>query len=87
MALSYTPFISTNPVVRILPPSQIPRQPYRGLHPTHQAQDSDTLSRPHSRHTTNRSNEESPSNFDGFPTMQAPAATRRPTSGQDGSTE
>jgi len=42
--------------------SQTPRQPYRGLHPTHQAQDSDTLLRSHNRHTTYGSNEESPPN-------------------------
>ena len=58
------------------------RQPYRGLHPMHQAQDSDTLSRSRNGHTTYGSNEESPSNSGGSPSMQAPPATRRPTSGQ-----
>jgi len=42
--------LSKNPAVR-RPSSQTPRQPYRGLHPTHQAQDSDTLSQSHNRHT------------------------------------
>jgi len=59
-----------------------PRQPYRGLHPTHQVQDSDTLSQSHNRHTAYGSNEKSPSNSGGSPAMQAPPATRRPASGQ-----
>jgi len=62
--------------------SQTPRQPYRGLHPTHQEQDSYTQSQSHNRHTTYGSNEESLSNSGGSPTMQAPPATRRPMSGQ-----
>jgi len=86
--LSCTPFIvlcsrySKNPAARRLPSSQTLRQPYRGLHPTRQAQDSDTLSRSHNRHTAYGSNEVSPSNSGGSPAMQAPPATRRPTSGQ-----
>ena len=40
----------------------------------HQAQDSDTLSQSHNRHTTYGSNEESPSNSSGSPAMQAPLA-------------
>jgi len=32
-----------NPVARRSPSSQTPRQPYRGLHPTYQAQDSDNV--------------------------------------------
>jgi len=84
-ALSCTPFIvlcsrfSKNPAARRLPSSQMPRQPYRGLHPTHQAQDRDTLSRSYNRHYG--SNEESPPNSDGSPALQAPPATKRPASG------
>ena len=33
------------------------RHPYRGSHPTHQAQDCDTLSRSHTRHTTDGATE------------------------------
>jgi len=74
--------LSKNLAARGSPSSQMPRQPYRGLHPTHQAQDSDMLSQSHNRHTTYGSNEESPSNSGGSPAMQVPPATRRPTSGQ-----
>jgi len=86
--LSCTPFtllcsrVSKNSETRRSPSSQTPRQPYRGLHPTHQAQDSDTLSQLHNRRTTYGSNEESQSNSGGPPAMQAPPATRRPTSGK-----
>jgi len=87
--LSYTPFTvlysrfsKLNPAARRSPSSQ--RQPYRGSQPTYQVQDSDisTLSRSHNRHTTCGSNEESPSNPDGSPAMQAPPVTRRSTRGQ-----
>jgi len=73
---------SKNPAARRSPSSQTPRQPCRGIHPTHKAQDSDTLSRSHNRRTTDGSKGESPSNSDGSPAMQAPPATRRPMSGQ-----
>ena len=52
----------------------MPRQPYRGLHPTYQAQDSDTQSQSHIRNTTYGSNKESPPNPDGSPAMQARTA-------------
>jgi len=87
--LSCTPFtvlcsrFSKNPAARRSPSSQTPRQPYRGLYPTHEAQDSDTLSQSHNTHTTFGSNEESQPNSGGSPAMQVPPAM----SGKDGSTE
>ena len=91
--LSCTPFtvlcsrFFKNPAARRSPSSQTPRQPYSGLHPTHQAQDSDTLSQSYNRHTTYGNNEESPSNSDG----PQPCRHRRHREGRrvgkDGSTE
>ena len=78
---------SKNPAARSSPSSQTPRQPFRGSHPAHQTQGNDTLSRSYNRHTTPRSNEESPSNSDGSQLCRHRRQREGRRVGKDDSTE